>query len=135
MEPSVKIELLTRARAAAEKAYAPYSQFPVGAAVLTADGAIYAGCNVENASYGLTTCAERTAVGAAVSDGQREIVAVAVAAPRQPGTTPCGACRQVLNEFRPADGEMAIILDDTESGLVVSLDDLLPQSFGPQNFG
>lgn len=125
--------LLALARQAATRAYAPYSFFPVGAAAITADGAIFTGSNVENSSYGLTICAERSAVSAAVSAGHREILAVAVSAPRKPGTTPCGACRQVLNEFRPRTGDMTVILDDGQEGLSVTLEQLLPRSFGPRN--
>jgi cytidine deaminase len=126
-------ELLALARAAAHQAYVPYSGFPVGAAVLAADGSIHTGCNVENASYGLTICAERVAATGAVSSGQREIVAVAVSAPKVPRTSPCGACRQFLNEFRPSASDVVIILDDRGSGEPVWLDELLPQSFGPRN--
>lgn len=126
-------ELLERARAAARNAYVPYSDFPVGAAVMTTDGSVFTGCNVENASYGLTICAERAAVAAAISAGHRDISAVAVAAPRMMGTSPCGACRQVLNEFRPPDGEMIVILDDGASGIQASVEDLLPRAFGPRN--
>jgi cytidine deaminase len=126
-------ELLVRARAAANQAYVPYSGFPVGAAALTADGSIYTGCNVENASYGLTICAERVALTAAVSSGHREIVAIAVSAPKVPRTTPCGACRQFLNEFRPALSDMVIVLDDDGSGEPVWLEELLPLAFGPRN--
>ena len=126
-------ELLNQARHAATRAYAPYSKFPVGAAVLTAAGAIYTGCNVENASIGLTICAERAAIGAAVNAGHRDIAAVAVSAPRSLLTTPCGACRQVLNEFRPVTGEMVVIVDDGGGGEVVTLSDLLPAAFGPRN--
>ncbi len=125
--------LISLARRAAGNAYVPYSSFPVGAAVLTADGSLYTGCNVENASSGLTICAERSAVSAAVSAGHREIAAVAVSAPRVLGTTPCGACRQVLNEFRPKGHDMTIILDDGASGIAVTLDELLPRAFGPRN--
>jgi cytidine deaminase len=125
--------LLERARAAAQSAYVPYSSFPVGAAVLTGDGSIFTGCNVENASYGLTICGERSAIVAAVGAGHREIVAVAVAAPKVLLTTPCGACRQVLNEFRPRHDDMIVILDDGAAGLPVSLAELLPRAFGPRN--
>jgi cytidine deaminase len=133
MDAQLRNKLLDAARQAAHNAYAPYSNFPVGAAVLTADGSIFAGCNVENASYGLTICAERSAVVAALSAGHREIAAVAVSAPRLPKTTPCGACRQVLNEFRPASGAMTVILDDGAQGIDGSLDELLPHAFGPRN--
>jgi cytidine deaminase len=129
----VQSELLARARAAATKAYVPYSEFPVGAAVLAADGSIHSGCNVENASYGLTICAERVAATSAVSSGHRQIFAVAVSAPRVPRTTPCGACRQFLNEFRPENSDMVVILDDRETGESVFLEELLPQAFGPRN--
>jgi cytidine deaminase len=125
--------LLERARIAAQSAYVPYSNFPVGAAVLTKDGSIFTGCNVENASYGLTICGERSAIVAAVGAGHREIVAVAVAAPKVLLTTPCGACRQVLNEFRPRRDDMAVILDDGAAGLTVPLEELLPRAFGPRN--
>lgn len=125
--------LLQLARQAAENAYVPYSRFPVGAALRTADGTLYSGCNVENASYPLTNCAERTAVFKAVSDGHRDIVAVAVSAPRSAGTSPCGACRQVLNEFRPQGGDMLVVLDDGADGIVTSIAALLPRAFGPRN--
>lgn len=125
-------ELLARARQAAEHAYVPYSHFPVGAALLTDDGSIVSGCNIENASYGLTVCGERSAVFAAVSAGHRTIVAVAVSAPKLPLTTPCGACRQVLSEFRPETGDMLVILDNRADGQPVWLGDLLPRAFGPR---
>jgi cytidine deaminase len=129
----MQTELLARARAAANRAYVPYSGFPVGAAVLAEDGSIHTGCNVENASYGLTICAERVAATAAVSSGHRQIVAVAVSAPKVPRTTPCGACRQFLNEFRPDTSDVLIILDDRDSGEPVGLEELLPLAFGPRN--
>ncbi len=133
IDESMQRKLLQRARQTAERAYVPYSDFPVGAALLTAEGTIYAGCNIENASYGLTICAERTAIVAAVSAGAREIVAIAVSAPKVPLTTPCGACRQVLNEFRPVATDMQVILDDRSTGDTIWLEDLLPRAFGPRN--
>ena len=133
VDPQMQHDLLKRARRAAERAYAPYSGFPVGAAALTSDGSIFAGCNVENASYGLTICAEQSAISAAAGAGHREILAVAVSAPKVPGTTPCGACRQFLNEFRPQASDMAVVLDDGELGDMVWRDDLLPRAFGPRN--
>ena len=99
MIADVQNELLARARAAAKHAYAPYSEFPVGAAALAADGSIYTGCNVENASYGLTICAERMALGAAVAAGARAFRRVAVTTEVEPPAAPCGACRQLLAEF------------------------------------
>jgi len=123
--------LLAAAREAAGHAYVPYSAFPVGAAALAADGTIVTGCNVENASFGLTVCGERVAVWGAVAAGQREIVAVAVATPREPGGTPCGACRQVLAEFAPRDQELIVILEGEAGPEQVPLSALLPRSFGP----
>ncbi len=94
-------ELMAEAIKARKRAYAPYSRFPVGAALLTRDGRVITGCNVENASYGLTICAERNAVWQAVSEGVRDFVAVAVTARDGRGAPPCGSCRQVLFEFAP----------------------------------
>jgi len=131
LEKTSHESLLTHARHAANRAYVPYSSFPVGAAVLTSTGAVYAGANIENASYGLTVCAERTAVFAAVNAGEHEIIAVAVSAPRGTLTTPCGACRQVLNEFRSRQHGMQVVLDDGASGLAIPLTELLPRAFGP----
>lgn len=94
--------LMAEAQRARHKAYAPYSRFAVGAALLTAGGRVFHGCNVENASFGLTTCAERTAVFNAVSEGEREFIAIAVTAREGYGAPPCGSCRQVLHEFAPS---------------------------------
>jgi cytidine deaminase len=95
-------QLFTQARAAAESAYAPYSKFRVGAALLAADGRVFTGCNVENRSFGLSICAERGAVMKAVSDGGRRFTALAISTPDSPTPVgPCGACRQVLSEFMP----------------------------------
>lgn len=125
--------LIAAARSAADRAYAPYSGFAVGAALLTADGAVITGGNVENASYGLTICAERSAIVAAVAAGHREVMAIAVSAPGAFGTTPCGACRQVLNEFVPRDGELVILLDGEAGIEAIRLSDLLPRAFGPRS--
>lgn len=127
----MKIEgLLKTAADAGEKAYAPYSNFKVGAALLCADGAVYTGCNIENASYGLTNCAERTAVFTAVSSGRNDFVAMAVVADGKNMPYPCGACRQVLSEFcreeLPVYVATANALDNHE---VISLGELLPHSF------
>ncbi len=125
--------LLAKAQAAANSAYVPYSKFPVGAALLTASGEVFTGANVENASYGLTVCAERTAVFAAALAGHREIVAIAVSAPRALRASPCGACRQVLNEFAPAQVEMTIVLESEDGFKTTTLGNLLPMAFGPRD--
>lgn len=123
--------LTTAARRASEHAYAPYSKFRVGAAILTEAGAIFSGCNVENASYGLTICAERNAVFQAAAAGKRTILAVAVYTPTATPTAPCGACRQVLNEFGP--GARVFCLCDGPEIIETTLGELLPIAFGPKN--
>jgi cytidine deaminase len=131
--PQLYSELVTAARAAAERAYCPYSHFKVGAAVLTGSGEVFSGCNVENASYGLTICAERNAIFQAVAHGRGplSIRAVVVFTPTAAPTAPCGACRQVINEFGPE--ARVISLCDGPVALESSLDILLPQAFGPAN--
>jgi cytidine deaminase len=119
--------LIAAARAAREHAYAPYSRFPVGAAVLTRSGRIFAATNVENASYGLTICAERAAIFAAVSAGERDFEALAVVS--EEGGMPCGACRQVLAEF--ALGARVIVADLQGGRRAWSASELLPHAFQP----
>ena len=120
--------LIRAAKDAMQNAYAPYSKFPVGAALLLEDGQILTGSNVENASYGLCLCAERAAIGAAVSRGLKWR-AVAVATITSPPSTPCGMCRQVLREFHH---DLPILLIGGSDELVqMTLADLLPNSFGP----
>lgn len=119
--------LIAAARAARRNAYAPYSKFRVGAALLTKGGKVYTGANMENASYGLTICAERIAIGQAVSEGHRKFPAIAIVAPG-PNPTPCGACRQVLAEF----GECVVICADARHPRRVRLyllSELLPSAF------
>jgi cytidine deaminase len=116
-------ELISAAWIAREKAYAPYSKFKVGAALLGADGEIVLGCNVENLSYGLTNCAERVAIGAAVARGVTRFDAVAVVADTGVPISPCGACRQVLAEF----GVGRIILANRTESLEFTLEELLPR--------
>ena len=130
LEPAVVDELLAAAREAAGRAYAPYSSFPVGAAALLPDGRIVTGCNVENASYPLSVCAERVAAAKVAEMGERTIVAIAVTAPKLDAVTPCGGCRQVLNEFHPIDRNMLVILDAAAGPEFVTLDELLPRNFG-----
>lgn len=121
--------LQTASRRARENAWAPYSEFPVGAAVLTDSGEIITGCNVENASYGLTICAERVAVCSAVTKGHRKIPAICISLTGV--VVPCGACRQFLVEFSP---QMLVLLDNTSAAIgtepeLVLLSDLLPRAF------
>ena len=119
--------LMAEAERARRMAYAPYSRFAVGAALLADDGRIFHGCNVENASYGLTTCAERTAVFSAVAAGVRRFAAIAVTAREGHGAPPCGACRQVLHEFAP---ELWVYWrDDNRRILKRRLSALLPKAF------
>lgn len=125
--------MLDVARDFATRAYVPYSGFPVGAAVLTADGSIIGGVNVENAAYPLTICGERTAIGTAAAMGHREIRAVAVSAPKAMGATPCGGCRQVMNEFKPEHGELVVVIEEANGPRQVPLRVLLPESFGPRD--
>ncbi len=133
MASDVAAKLKRAARDAAGHSYSPYSNFPVGAAVLTSSGAVYTGTNVENASYGLTMCAEQVAVGCAVSAGCREsagerfITAVAVFTPTREPTPPCGACLQVISEF--AGGDIPILLASKEKERWLRLSQLLPEKF------
>lgn len=124
-------ELLTRARGAADAAYAPYSEFRVGAAVLTADGEVFTGANVENAAYGSTICAEANAIGTAVSAGHTDLEALAVSCPDDDGHCyPCGNCRQLMKEF----GVRRLIVTDGRGDVRVhALDEVLPHAFGPED--
>ena len=129
-EPFFDAELIALALRMRGVAYAPYSNYHVGAAIRTASGKIYAGCNIENASYGLCNCAERTAIFTAVADGERTVSEVVVAT--DDGGSPCGACRQVLHEFAPRDGSpLRVVLID-KTGRVVrdtAIAELLPWAF------
>lgn len=119
-------ELIEAALRAKKMAYMPYSNFPVGAAILAASGNIYTGCNVENASYGLTICAERVAVCKAISEGEKSFLALAVAGDLNHPTPPCGACRQFLIEFQE---DLEILLITDEEIVEKSLQELLPHNF------
>jgi cytidine deaminase len=120
--------LIDAAREARSMAYIPYSGYAVGAALLTADGSVFTGCNVENATYPAAICAERVAITKAVSEGQREFVAIAVATHN--GGSPCGICRQVMYEFAP---EMLVMIADSERIVAeMTVNELLPDGFGPE---
>ncbi len=124
-------ELVDAARKALDHAHAPYSNYKVGAALLCEDGTVFTGCNVENASYGLTNCAERTAVFSAVATGQTTFKAIAIAASGEPTPVPCGACRQVLAEFCSAD--LPVYVANANGCETITLGELLPYSFGALN--
>lgn len=126
----VKEELIRKANEAREQAYAPYSRYQVGAAVLTADGQVFTGCNIENAAFPSSLCAERVAIFKAVSEGHRQLRAIAVLTSN--GGSPCGGCRQVMREF---GGKQLIVLIADGSGTLLeelTLEELLPRSFGPE---
>ena len=120
-------DLITTAFQALENAHAPYSNYKVGAALLCSDGSIFTGCNIENASYGLSNCAERTAVFAAVAAGKTEFAAIAIAASGAPTPYPCGACRQVLAEF--CDPDFPVYIKNAEGYETTTLGELLPHAF------
>jgi len=128
----LRSELVQRAVDARKLAYAPYSNYPVGAALLTRSGRFFSGVNVENAAYPMSLCAERVAIFKAISEGEREFVALAVVTSN--GGTPCGACRQVMAEF----GQDTLVLVADSSGRLVHearLSELLPGAFGPRDLG
>ena len=131
LAPDEVQELLQAAQRVSEKAYAPFSKFHVGAAILTAGGKVFTGCNVENSSFGMTNCAERTAIFSAVADGavsaHTDLVAVAVVNKDGVPCSPCGACRQVIYEFGPE----AIVIFRAKSGEITQMkaSDLLPEGF------
>jgi cytidine deaminase len=118
--------LVSAARQVREKAFAPYSSFQVGAAVLGASGRIYVGCNVENATYGATICAERAAICAMVANGETRLLAVAVYVEAEPAATPCGICRQVLAEFAE---DAPVVVANASGRTTYSLAQLLPERF------
>jgi cytidine deaminase len=129
LDPEIARSLLDRARDARKHAYAPYSEFHVGAALLAVDGRVFTGVNVENVSYGLGNCAERVAIGKAVSEGAQEFTAIAVVGPEDDvACSPCGACRQVMHEFAP---EMVLVTPDGSGWRAHRIADLLPGAFVP----
>lgn len=124
-------QLLDQAKSASENSYSPYSKFPVGAAILYESGKIYQGCNVENASYGLSFCAERNAMSNAIAYGEKtKVKAIAVYSPKQTKCMPCGACRQWLSEFYINDKDTKIVLeDDNQEVIVMEMGEIFPYSF------
>ncbi|WP_243386286.1 cytidine deaminase [Bacillus kexueae] len=127
-----KQQLVLEAKAAREMAYAPYSKFKVGAALLTKDGKVYKGCNVENAAYSLCNCAERTALFKAISEGDKQFDAIAVVADTARPVPPCGACRQVISELCPP--EMKVILTNLKDDIQeLTVKELLPGAFSPED--
>nr|WP_291349734.1 cytidine deaminase [Desulfosporosinus sp.] len=123
-------ELILHAKAAYEQAYVPYSHYPVGSAALFSSGKIYSGCNVENASYGLTICAERNAIFQAIARGERVLKGIAIAVPSDVFPSPCGACRQVIREF--ALDCPVVLINGQGQMRWTSLKSLLPEAFGPE---
>lgn len=125
------IELIENAKKAMTKAYVPYSGFRVGAALLAVDGQIFIGCNVENASYGLTNCAERTAIFKAISEGVQDFTAIAIVSDTEDYCRPCGACRQVIAEF---GSDIKVIQANNRGEYIINpINDLLPGSFTAEN--
>lgn len=121
--------LMNKAKEISKNSYSPFSRFAVGAAVLTPDGNIYQGCNVENSSFGLTICAERCAIFKAVSEGQRIITAIAIYSPNSDSCYPCGACRQVMYEFQSDDEEIEVITENMGQLEINKLSYFLPCGF------
>ena len=127
-EKDIRI-LIEEAYEAKKQSYAPYSNFYVGAALLTAEGNIYRGCNIENAAYSPTNCAERTAIFIAVSEGERNFVAIAIAGSKEEYLAPCGVCRQVMQEFCNSEAFQIILVKNREDYVIYRLEELLPGAF------
>lgn len=121
--------LMEKAMEVSKNAYAPYSKFSVGACLVTDRDNVYCGCNFENASYGLSICAERNAVGTAVANGEKVVKAIAIYSPNQDNCTPCGACRQVLYEFSDKNSGMDVIVKIGDDLKIYKLSELLPEGF------
>ena len=129
------LQLIEKAKLVREKAYAPYSNYKVGACVVTSMGKVFSGCNVENASFGGAICAERVAITKAVSEGEKSFKAIVVVSQSagKSKTAPCGFCRQFIHEFAP---EAEVITSDLEGNYqIFSMENLLPHAFGPKNLG
>ncbi len=131
------LALIKKAQKAREFSYSPYSNYMVGAAVLTSDGEIYTGCNIENAAYGPTNCGERTAIFKAVSEGKRNFTAIAIVGGKRGSAgdyaAPCGVCRQVMMEFCDPKTMQVIVAKNIEDYKVYTLEELLPEGFGAAN--
>ncbi|MGG3471248.1 cytidine deaminase [Neobacillus pocheonensis] len=126
------VQLIEEAKKAREKAYVPYSKFGVGAALLTTDGKVYHGCNIENAAYSMCNCAERTALFKALSEGDRDFQLLAVIADTERPCSPCGACRQVISELCPQN--MKVILTNLKGDIQeTTVEELLPGAFSPED--
>ncbi len=134
MDAALKMRLVQSALEARKNAYVPYSGYRVGAAVATKEGSIYSGCNIENASYGLTNCAERTAIFKAVSQGERDFIGLAVAVDGSRPASPCGACRQVIREFFDDETEIFLV-NENGQGICTTIARLLPDGFTKENMG
>ena len=120
--------LMVQAKEATKKSYSPFSKFAVGACVLTGSGKIYSGCNIENSSFGMTICAERCAIFKAISEGEKEILAIAIYSPKEDDCYPCGACRQVMYEFQ-GEKEIDIITEQENNLNIKKMSDFLPYGF------
>jgi len=131
MEKDIKDELFKAALEVQKNAYVPYSDFPLGAAVLTEKGEIYTGANIENASFGLTNCAERSAIFNAVSHGQKDIKALLLVSSTEKPVTPCGACRQVIKEF--ADDIEVVMMTNKGKEITMTSSELLPGAFAEED--
>lgn len=140
--PEIKKELIKKCLEMKNKAYCPYSNYTVGAALYTDTGKIYQGCNIENSSYGACNCAERTAVFKAISEGEKKILAIAITGCKRGDTSekeeadfawPCGICRQVLREFSSPKELIVIVCSSENKYIELKLEDLLPHSFGPEH--
>lgn len=121
--------LMDTAKEASKMSYSPFSRFAVGAGVLASSGKIYSGCNVENSSFGMTICAERCAIFKAISEGEKEILAVAIYSPNSDDCNPCGACRQVMYEFQGDSDEIEIITETLGELNIRKMSDFLPYGF------
>ena len=140
LEPEIKVTMIKMALEARKNSYSPYSHFQVGACLLTKEGSLYTGCNIENAAYGPTNCAERTAFFKAVSEGERDFAGIAIVGDKE-GTVvdnyafPCGVCRQVMTEFTDPETFVILVAKSEKDYLETTLAALLPNAFGPEMKG